>query len=169
MAVWSKRLWQGLKKTGKNPTDRGKIGTKRSILTDGRGVPLAIVLAGANRPDHTLLEQTLDAVIVPRPSPKRVEQHLLGDKDYTGAPARKVAKEHGYIAHIRQRENELIKIPRRPGRRKARRWVVEQTFGNINRARAILIRWAKEPDNYEAFLHIAAALLCFRRTKRKNP
>src|SRR5271167_3134891 len=25
------------KKTGKNPTDRGKLGVKRSVLTDGRG------------------------------------------------------------------------------------------------------------------------------------
>jgi transposase len=29
----------GGKKVGKNPTDRGKIGTKRSLLTDGGGVP----------------------------------------------------------------------------------------------------------------------------------
>jgi transposase len=126
------------------------------------------VLAGANVPDHQLLKETLDAIVIGRPSPKRIEQHLLADKDYTGAPSRRTAKEYGYEAHIRQRKNERIKIPRRPGRRKARRWVVEQTFGDINRARAILIRWAKEPENYAAFLHIAAGLLCFRRAKRKK-
>ena len=27
--------------TGANPTDRGKKGTKRSILTDGKGIPLS--------------------------------------------------------------------------------------------------------------------------------
>jgi putative transposase len=37
--------------TGANPTDRGKKGTKRSLLTDGQGIPLAIVAAGANRTD----------------------------------------------------------------------------------------------------------------------
>jgi putative transposase len=26
------------------PTDRGKKGTKRSILTDGKGIPLSIVV-----------------------------------------------------------------------------------------------------------------------------
>jgi len=31
------------KKTGKNPTDRGKLGVKRSVLIDGRGVPLAVL------------------------------------------------------------------------------------------------------------------------------
>src|SRR5712691_865892 len=37
--------------TGANPTDRGKLGTKRSLLTDGAGIPLAVVIAGANRHD----------------------------------------------------------------------------------------------------------------------
>jgi len=37
--------------TGANPTDRGKRGTKRSQLSDGRGMPLAVSIAGANRND----------------------------------------------------------------------------------------------------------------------
>ena len=40
------------KKTGKNPTDRGKLGVKRSTLIDGRGVPLAVAVDGANVPDQ---------------------------------------------------------------------------------------------------------------------
>ena len=44
----------GREKTGPNPTDRGKRGVKRSILTDGRGVPLGAVIDGANRNDHKL-------------------------------------------------------------------------------------------------------------------
>jgi putative transposase len=39
----------GKSATGANPTDRGKKGTKRSLLTDGAGIPLAIVIDGANR------------------------------------------------------------------------------------------------------------------------
>jgi putative transposase len=34
-------------KTGKNPTDRGKLGIKCSVLVDGRGVPLAAAVDGA--------------------------------------------------------------------------------------------------------------------------
>src|SRR5579863_1597015 len=30
--------------TGRNPTDRGKQGVKRSLLTDGAGIPLALVI-----------------------------------------------------------------------------------------------------------------------------
>jgi putative transposase len=39
---------------GANPTDRGKQGTKRSLLTDGAGIPLALVVDGANRHDVRL-------------------------------------------------------------------------------------------------------------------
>ena len=56
-------------KTGPNPTDRAKSGVKRSVLTDGRGVPVGLALAGANRPDFQLLEETVASIPVPRPQP----------------------------------------------------------------------------------------------------
>ena len=45
------RRWAG-KKSGKNPTDRGKLGVKRSVLTDARGVPLGVAIDGANAHDQ---------------------------------------------------------------------------------------------------------------------
>lgn len=154
-------------KTGKNPTDRGKLGIKRSILTDTNGIPLSVVVAPAHVSDHGLLKATLDSIVIKRPDPKRVHQNLLADKDYGDQKSRRIAIEYGYEAHIPQRKNARIKLPKRPGRRKARRWVVEQTFGCLNRYREILIRWQKEPENYEAMLHLAAAITCFRRSRRK--
>lgn len=53
--------------TGKNPTDRAKRGTKRSMLTDGAGIPLAVAVEGANRHDSKLLVATLDGLVVTRP------------------------------------------------------------------------------------------------------
>jgi transposase len=35
--------------TGPNPTDRAKRGSKRHLICDGQGVPLAVRLTGANR------------------------------------------------------------------------------------------------------------------------
>ena len=46
--------------TGKNPTDRGKLGWKWSILVDRYGIPLGWVADGANRNDSVLLAPTLD-------------------------------------------------------------------------------------------------------------
>jgi putative transposase len=42
----------GQEQTGRNPTDRGKQGSKRHVLFDGRGVPLALAVSGANRHDQ---------------------------------------------------------------------------------------------------------------------
>lgn len=48
--------------TGPNPTDRGKSGQKRSVLTDGNGLPIGVVLAGANRHDSRLLAPSLECL-----------------------------------------------------------------------------------------------------------
>ena len=55
---------------------------------DGRGVPLSLVVTGANRHDVTQFELVLDEIIVERP--EDIEQHLCADKGYDGEPALKV-------------------------------------------------------------------------------
>lgn len=47
--------------TSPNPTDRGKLGTKRHIVVDARGIPLAATVTGAHRHDSMAFESTLDA------------------------------------------------------------------------------------------------------------
>jgi putative transposase len=167
MQALSRLQLQVQKKTGKNPTNRGRSGSKRSILTDSKGIPLSIVVAAANIRDFKLMHLTLASIVIKRPNPKRVHQNLLADKDYSNEESRMIAAQMGYDAHIPQKENEKIKIPKHAGRRKARRWVVEQTFGALNRDRSIFTRWEKDPMNYEALLQIAAAILCFNRSHRK--
>ena len=48
--------------TGPNPTDRGKPGTKRHVISDRVGHPLAVRITGANVPDVKLLEEMVDAI-----------------------------------------------------------------------------------------------------------
>ena len=55
--------------TGRNPTDRGKPGTKRHLLTEAKGIPVAVVLTGANRHDMKKLAALLDATVV-EPAPR---------------------------------------------------------------------------------------------------
>jgi hypothetical protein len=46
----------GEKSTGPNPTDRSKSGAKRSLLVDGKGIPLGMIVDGANRHDMKMTE-----------------------------------------------------------------------------------------------------------------
>jgi putative transposase len=148
-------------KTGRNPTDRGKLGTKRSLLTDGRGVPLGLALAGANRNDHKLMRETLEAIPVERPEPTpEAPQGLCLDKGYDYDEPRALALEFGFTLHLRTRGEE-IQAKREAGT-KARRWVVERTHSWLNRFRRILVRWEKRPETYLAMLHFALALITWR-------
>ena len=54
-------------RTGPNPTDRSKSGTKRSILVDGKGVPVGVSVDGANRHDMKMSKATLQSIVVYRP------------------------------------------------------------------------------------------------------
>jgi transposase len=145
------------KKTGPNPTDRGKLGVKRSILTEARGIPIAVAIAGANVHDSKLLERTLEQVRVLRPDPLLVEQHFLADKGYDSEECRSTSAEYGYREHISQKKNAKTKRVRTRGRRKSRRWVVERTNSWVNRFRRILIRWEKKAVNYAGMLALACA------------
>src|SRR3712207_7351067 len=90
-------------KTGPNPTDRGKRGVKRSVLTDGRGVPLGAAVDGANRNDHKLMRPTLEAIPVRRPRPtRRRPQHLCLGKgfDYDEPRDRKSTRLNSSHANI---------------------------------------------------------------------
>ena len=150
------------KKTGPNPTDRAKGGVKRSLLTDGAGVPLAVAVEGANRNDFKLARATLESIPIPRPEPTAATpQGLCLDKGYDYDEVRELLAEFGYTAHIRARGEEAQTLQREAGY-KARRWVVERTHSWLNRFRRILIRWEKKPANYLAMLHLACALVTYR-------
>jgi putative transposase len=159
MARRPKRRSAG-KKTGKNPTDRGKLGVKRSVLTDGRGVPLAVAIAGANAHDQILAAETLKSIPVPRPRPtSRRPQHLCCDKGYHGRPVEQLARRCGYVPHIVPRGEEQRACRRG---RKARRWVVERAHSWTNRCRRLLVRWEKKAANYLAFVHLQFAYVTLR-------
>ncbi len=49
----------GSEVAGRSAVDRGKPGLKRSVLTDGSGIPLHVVVAGARRDDPPLLAPAL--------------------------------------------------------------------------------------------------------------
>ena len=152
----------GGKKTGPNPTDRAKKGTKRSLLTEASGVPIALAVDGANRNDFKMARETLESIPVDRPrATVRKPQGMCLDKGYDYAEVRALLKEFGFTAHIRSRGEEAKEIKKEAGHR-ARRWVVERSHSWMNRFRDVLIRWAKRADTYIALLHFACGFITWR-------
>jgi transposase len=66
----------------------------------------------------------------------------------------------GYTPHIKARGEEARAIKQRAGF-KARRWVVEQTHGWMNRFRRIFTRWEKKAANYLGLLHLVCAVITY--------
>ena len=151
---------------GPNPTDRGKNGSKRSLIVEADGGPLGVIVAPANVNDHHLLKQTLDAIVVERPGPNRWNmQHLCLDKGYDNPTGWRATQEAGYVPHIRRIGEEKFDAQKRK-RLPARRWVVERTFSWLNRWRSLLTRNAKKSANYLAMIQLACALLWYRKSWR---
>jgi putative transposase len=155
----------GGEKTGKNPTDRGKVGTKKSLVVDGDGGPLGVVIAGANVVEQKLLRGTIEAIVVERPDPDEAEQNLSLDKGYDNPRGREAAADGGYVPHIRRIGEERKACDRSKGH-KPRRWVVERAFAWLSKCRGILVRYDKKDGNYLGLIRLACGLLWYRRLHR---
>jgi transposase len=148
---------------GKHPTDRGKSGPKRSLLTDGRGVPIGLAVDGAKRNDCKLTRETIESLAVERPDvTPDAPQGMCLDKGYDDDEVRDLLDEFGCTAHSRARGEEAHALKHEAGC-KARRWVVERTQSGMNRFRRVRIHWAKKAGNYVAFLHLACAYITYRQ------
>jgi putative transposase len=153
----------GGKLVGKHPTDRGKMGPKRRVLTDGGGVPMGLAVEGAHRHAFTMVEATLTSLPIARPTPiPAPPQGRCLDTGADDDAVRERLAAFGFTAPIRARGEEAKALKQEAGF-KARRWVVERTPSGMHRFRRGLIRWDKNGCHDLAFLHMACAYMTYRQ------
>ncbi|NUY06094.1 IS5 family transposase [Paraburkholderia youngii] len=149
----------GGQETGRNPTDRGKLGSKRHIVVDARGIPLAITVTGANRHDSMAFESTLDAIPAVaglNGRPRKRPGKLHADKGYDFARCRHYLGKRGIKARIARRG---VESKEKLGRH---RWVVERTHAWFAGFGKLRIRFERRLDIHVALLSLAAAVICSR-------
>jgi len=155
----------GGEETGKNPTDRGKSGSKIHLLVDQQGAPLALRVTGANEHDKWSADDLIHTIVVERPAPQEVEQNLCADKGYDYDDVHEVVEKANYISHIkhRRRRNEPPEEPLETEAKihPARRWVVERTIGWLGKRRSLRTRWCKKVENWLALIKFACAHILF--------
>ncbi len=150
--------------TGPNPTDRGRPGTKRHIVTDRHGIPLALCLSGANVHDSRMIEPLLDAIPPirgKRGRPRRRPGKLHADKEYDYPRCRRACTKRG-IKHRIARKG--IESTSHLGKH---RWVVERTFAWLSRFRRLTVRYERRADIHLAFTILACAIICFRNLTKE--
>lgn len=125
--------------TGRNPTDRGKLGWKWSVATDAAGIPIGWAANGANRHDIILLAPTLDGVVARGLVGDIETVHL--DRGYDADTVRQLLLDRGiHDAQIARRRRRGEPEPADPQPlRLGLRWTVERTnswlsnFGQLRR------------------------------------
>ena len=96
-------------KTGPNPTDRAKYGSKHHLVTDANGVILSTSLTAANRNDTTELRGLVDAIPPVRGKrgrAKRRPERLQGDRGYDSEPHRAWLVRQGITPELARRQTE---------------------------------------------------------------
>ena len=172
--------------TGNNPTDRSKLGTKRHILTDKKGIPLSAVISSASTHDIKLVTNVVDSIVIKRPSSSKPKterrkrgrlQHLCLDKAYNSEPEEQELLKRGYVLHIPQKRRKgekgeenvdvdvKVTIQHILNRKKhsAKRWVVERTNSWHNRFRKLFTRYEKKVENYLGLVQFSCCMIIYRK------
>jgi transposase len=143
---------------GRSPVDRGKLGMKRSLLVEGRGIPLGRVLAPANRHDSPLLAPTLDKLGDLGPLPADITVHL--DAGYDSQKTRGELTSRGMTGEIAHKGD---KAPIQAGQR----WHIERTNAWHNAFSRLQRRCERNEDVIDAFFGLADAIITVRRLIRE--
>ncbi|MEV5500380.1 IS5 family transposase [Nonomuraea fuscirosea] len=157
------RALKGGPKTGPSPVDRAKPGSKHHVITEGNGIPLAVSLTGGNRNDVTQLMPLIKAIPPVRGRvgrPRKRPDCLSADRGYDHDKYRRLVWRTGIKPVIARRGT-----PHGSGLG-IHRWVVERTIALLHWFRRLRIRWEIRDDIHEAFMTLAAAIICWRRLVR---
>lgn len=143
---------------GRSPVDRGKQGTKRSVMTDGAGIPIGVIAAPANRNDSPLLQPTL--ALLSRFNgyvPDQMTVHL--DAGYDSTKTRDLLKTLEHDWQISTKGEPL---------QAGARWVVERTNAWHTRGfKKLLVNTERRATVNDAFIALANAIIVIRRLDRE--
>lgn len=144
----------GCEKTGKSPVDRGKLGSKLSVLSDAKGIVIGLAVGSGNQHDSTLFIDTLRSIPKFLKQPRRKEMNL--DSAYDSEQIRTILFNFNYLAKISpNKRNRKEPLPNPLG---YSRWFIEPVHSWLNRFRAVFIRYSKYACNYLALTQFATAI-----------
>jgi transposase len=151
------RAFGGGDNSGKNPTDRGKPGTKHHILTDAKGIPLKVTATGSNVADVTEAPNVVEEVppVTGKVGhPRQRPEEMYADRAYDSDRLRRFLRKLGIIPKIPGRHDE------HGSGLGIYRWVVERTASWLHSFRRLRFRTDRNGPVQDAFIELASALIC---------
>lgn len=150
------RALGGGENAGKNPTDRGKLGTKHQVLTDAQGIPLSVQATGSNLNDVQGLIPLVDSVPSVRGKvghPRHRPEVLYADRGYDSDAHRQALRQRHITPRIARRFTE------NGSGLGIFRWVVERTISWLHGFRRLRLRTDRNGEVHHAFLALATAII----------
>ena len=126
-------------------------------MVDRKGIPLAVMLSGANVHDSMVFEDLIDAIEPikgTRGRPRKRPEKLHADKAYDDKKCARALRKRGIKRRIARKG---VESSEKLGRH---RWIVERTLAWIAKYRRLTIRYERRDDIHEAFLSLGCSLIC---------
>ncbi len=140
----------------------GRFPRNTHLITEAQGIPLAVILTGANRNDVTQLLPLVEAIPPSRGKrgrPLFKPRVIQADRGCDHGKYRRPLHAQGIKTEIAGRntphDSSLGKT----------RWVVERTIGWLHNYRRLRVRFERLAVIHEAFIKIAGSLICWRKLK----
>jgi transposase len=127
-------------------------------LTDAAGVPLVAQVAAANEHDSTTALPLVTAIppVAGKPGrPKQKPDALVADKAFDCEALRGLLRWLGIEPYIPKRGEDEHGLG-------TLRWFIERTLSWLHQFRRLRIRWDRKPEIHQAFLSLAAGVICYR-------
>jgi transposase len=145
---------------GPSPVDRGRAGSEHHLITEARGIPLAVTLTGGHRNDITQLLPLAEA-IPPirgrRGRPARRPGQLFADRGYDHDKYRRLLRARGITPRIARRGTAHGSGLGR------HRWVVERGFAWLHGFKRLRTRYEHRAGIHLGLLQLACAIICYRQ------
>ena len=128
------------------------------MLTDAAGVPLVVQMVAANQHDGTTmlpLVVNLPAVAGKPGRPKQKPGMAVADKAYDDRALRSILRWLGIEPILPKRGEDDHGLG-------VWRWYVERTISWLHQFRRLRTRWDRRPAIHQAFLSLAAGIICYR-------
>jgi transposase len=140
---------------------RGGFGSKVHLMTDGRGLPIGIVLTQGNRNECPVFDELLDQTL--RDNGGVAPQRLAADRGYSADRLRERLLSLGIEPVIPYRKTEHVADgpPLNKQAYKGRN-VIERCVGKLKEMRRICTRYEKLSSSYLAMLTLGMAVLYLR-------
>ena len=128
------------------------------MLTDAAGVPLVVQMVAANQHDGTTmlpLVVNLPAVAGKPGRPKQKPGMAVADKAYDDKALRSILRWLSIEPILPKRGEDDHGLG-------VWRWYVERTISWLHQFRRLRTRWDRRPAIHQAFLSLAAGVICYR-------